>query len=98
MRTIYYGKILKYHLNNININMPWYNTFDDVFWITISGMAFGFFGAVLTSLFKSKCKKCKLCCLEVERDIQAEIQEEKMELEFKNNDEEHNKERNENLV
>jgi hypothetical protein len=78
--------------------MPWYNTFDDVFWITISGMAFGFFGAVLTSLFKSKCKKCKLCCLEVERDIQAEIQEEKMELEFKSNDEEHNKERNENLV
>ena len=60
--------------------MPWFTTFDDVFWITISGMAFGFFGAVLTSLFKSKCKRCKICCLEVE------IQEEKMELEFKHND------------
>ena len=61
--------------------MPWFTTFDDVFWITISGMAFGFFGAILTSLFKSKCKRCKICCLEVERGIQAEIQEEKMEFE-----------------
>ena len=53
-----------------------------------------FFVAVLTSLFKSKCKRCKKSCLEVERDIQTEIQEEKMELEFKNNEEELNKERN----
>ena len=67
--------------------MSWFTTFDDVFRITISGMAFGFFGTVLTSLFKSKCKRCKICCLEVERDIEAEIQEEKMELEFKHNDE-----------
>ena len=61
--------------------MAWFTTFHDVFWITISGMAFGFFGAVLTSLFKLKCKRWKICCLEVERDIEAEIQEEKMELE-----------------
>ena len=61
--------------------MAWFTTFDDVFWITISGMAFGFFEAVLTSLFKSKCKRLKIYCLEVERDIEAEIEEEKMELE-----------------
>ena len=71
--------------------MTWFTAFDDVFRITISGMAFGIFGAVLTSLFKSKCKRCKICCLEVERDIQAEIQEEKMELEMKNDDVESNK-------
>ena len=65
--------------------MPFYNTFDDAFWLTMAGLVFSFLGVVLTALFRSKCKRCKLCCLDVERDVEAELQEEKMELEHMGN-------------
>jgi hypothetical protein len=30
-------------------------------------------GAFLKTIYDSKCKKCKICGLEIERDIEAEV-------------------------
>ena len=31
------------------------------------------FGAILKTLYDSKCKRCKMCCIEIDRDIDAEV-------------------------
>lgn len=55
----------------------WYHTFDDQFWILVAGLVIGF----LSVIAKSKCERCGLCCgcLEIERNVQAELQAERME-------------------
>ena len=53
----------------------WYETFDGTFWLTISGLAFGFFGLVIRSCYKSKCTNISLGCIKIERDV---VQEEKL--------------------
>jgi hypothetical protein len=30
-------------------------------------------GAILKTLYDSKCKRCKICCVEIDRDIEAEV-------------------------
>lgn len=30
-------------------------------------------GAILKTLYDSKCKRCKICCIEIDRDIDAEV-------------------------
>ena len=59
------------------------STFDTGFWITISGIVVTFLGSIMIYSLKSKCAKCNLCCglIKIERDIQNEIAEEKMEIE-----------------
>ena len=37
---------------------------------TMSALA----GAILKTVYDSKCKRCKLCCLEIERDVNAEVE------------------------
>ena len=61
--------------------MPWYQTFDATFFLTFSGMVFGFLGVVINGFFKSKCKTCSCCGLKIERDIIAEIEEQKLDIE-----------------
>ena len=53
---------------------------DSVFWLTLGGLFFGFFGVVLRYCFKSKCSRVSCCCLKIERDIEAEIEEQQLEL------------------
>ena len=31
------------------------------------------FGAILKTLYDSKCKRCKIGCIEIDRDIDAEV-------------------------
>lgn len=31
-------------------------------------------GAIIKTIYDSKCRKCKLCCIEVDRDIEAEVE------------------------
>lgn len=54
----------------------WYETFDAAFWLAIAGSVFAFLGVV----FKSKCTHCSFCWggVIIERDVQAEIQSEKI--------------------
>ena len=47
----------------------WYDEFGSVFWITLSGAVFAFFGVCLQAILKSRCKKFKCCGIECERDV-----------------------------
>ena len=47
----------------------WYDEFGSVFWITLSGAVFAFFGVCLQAVLKSRCKKFKCCGILCERDI-----------------------------
>ena len=60
---------------------PFYTEFNATFWLSMGTLIFGFGGVIINGMFKSKCKKCKICCIEVERDTQAEIEEQKLENE-----------------
>jgi hypothetical protein len=60
--------------------MVWYDEFDSVFWITLSGAVFAFFGVCLQAILKSRCKKCKFCGFEIERDVAPPGQEPHLDL------------------
>ena len=54
--------------------MPWYNTFDAVFWTGFSTMTFGFLAVLLRYGFMSKCDNVNLCCglLTIHRAVELE--------------------------
>lgn len=52
---------------------PWYNTFDDIFWLTISGSFFGFLAIMLRACLKSRCTSISMCGLECKRDLSKEV-------------------------
>ena len=69
----------------------WYNTFNDVFFITISTLVLGFFAKTLQYCLKSKCDNINLCfgLITVHRNVELEAEEEMKELELQggsNND------------
>ena len=59
------------------------NQFNGTFWITMVGLVLTFLGSLSVFCLKSKCKNCSICfgLIKIERDVQAENDEEKMELE-----------------
>ena len=59
------------------------NQFGGSFWITIAGLILTFIGTIATYCLKSKCKSCSICfgLIQVIRDVQAEIVEERLEIE-----------------
>ena len=65
-----------------------WNTFDAVFWITISTLVCGSFGLVIRYCLKSKCDNVNLCCglIAIHRDIPSELKELELELGNKEND------------
>ena len=68
----------------------WIDTFDAVFWITISTLVCGSFGLVVRYCLKSKCDNISICCglINVHRDVKLEVEEEMKEIELGiNNDE-----------
>lgn len=42
------------------------------FWIFLAGGGFGLFLASMKMCGESKCNKCKICCINIERDVNAE--------------------------
>lgn len=61
----------------------WTETFDAVFFVTISTLVCGSFGLVIRYCLKSKCDNINICfgLVNVHRDIKAELQLEEKELE-----------------
>ena len=63
----------------------WYLTFNAVFFLSLGTIVCGGVGVLLSFCFKSKCSECGLCsqqgCFYLKRDVQAENEESKMELE-----------------
>ena len=62
----------------------WYNTFNDVFFITISTLVLGFFAKTLQYCLKSKCEELYCCqIIKIKRRVDLEVEEEKFEMENK---------------
>ena len=59
------------------------NQFNSGFWLSLVGIFLSFLTGLSIYFLKSKCKKCAICfgLIQVERDVQAENDEEKMEIE-----------------
>ena len=70
----------------------WIETFNAVFWITISTLVCGSFGLVVRYCLKSKCDNVNICCglINVHRDVKIENDLEEKQLEFGIKDEEKN--------
>ena len=52
---------------------PWYDTFDAVFWLTVSGSFFAFLAVMLRACLKSRCTSISLCGLECKRDLSKDV-------------------------
>ena len=54
--------------------MPWTETFNDVFWITVATLTFSFCGVVLKSCLKSKCDNTNICfgLIKIHRRVELE--------------------------
>ena len=57
--------------------------FDGTFWLSALGIITAFISGALIYAFRSKCIECNLCfgLISVERDVKAEIEEEKFSIE-----------------
>ena len=53
---------------------------DSYFWLALGGLVFGSIGMLIRYSYKSKCKTVKLCCVKIERDIEAEEKEDMEEM------------------
>jgi hypothetical protein len=60
-------------MSNTPSNDPWYETFDDIFWLTISGSFFGFLAIMLRACLKSRCTRIRFCGLECNRDLSVPV-------------------------
>ena len=69
----------------------WINTYDGVFFITISTLLFGCIGLSIKYLLKSKCDNVNLCygLIKVHRNVKVEeeLEMKKLELGIKDDDE-----------
>ena len=57
--------------------------FGGTFWLTIVGLISAFLSGALVYAIKSKCSRCSLCfgMVDIERNCELEVEEEKFELE-----------------
>ena len=46
----------------------WYNTFNDIFWLTLAGTIMGGVTMVVNAILKSRCKEFKCCGISCIRD------------------------------
>ena len=62
----------------------WIETFDAVFFVTISTLLFGCFGVLIKYCLKSKCDNINLCfgLVTVHRNVELEAQEEMKAMEL----------------
>jgi len=62
----------------------WIETFNAVFWITITTLFCGSFGLVVRYCLKSKCDNVNICfgLINVHRDVKLEVDLEEKELEL----------------
>jgi hypothetical protein len=51
------------------VEQNFYDEFNGAFWLTLSGAIFAFLGVCLQAILKSRCKSCKFCGIEIERDV-----------------------------
>ena len=52
----------------------------EVFWVAFLTTMTGFCLKLVSMAYKSKCKSCKVCCIEVIRDTEAEVELDEMRI------------------
>ena len=57
--------------------MSWFNTFNDVFFISIATLTFRFLGVVIKSMLASKCDNVNICCglIKIHRAVELEVEQ-----------------------
>lgn len=68
--------------------MVWYEEFNSVFWLTLSGILVGVCGLGLRMCYKSKCKTIDCFGLHIVRDIDNEAVIDELAIETHTSDEE----------
>ena len=51
---------------------------DSYFWLTLAGIICGSMSMLIRFAYRSKCKKCEICCIKIERDTEIEKEEDMM--------------------
>ena len=57
--------------------MTWYETFNDVFWISVATLSFSFLGVVIKGMLASKCDNVNICCglVKIHRAVELEVEQ-----------------------
>lgn len=55
----------------------------EVFWIAFIGTTSGVLIKLASMAYKSKCKECTVCCINVKRDVEIEEKEHEYDMEHK---------------
>jgi hypothetical protein len=60
-----------------------FDNLDSAFLLTMATLVFGFLGVSVRLCLKSKCDDCSICfgLIQIHRNVDAELQEEKIEIE-----------------
>lgn len=53
----------------------------EVFWVGLYTAGIGFVLAIARFAYKSKCSKIDMCCIRIERNTEAEVKEDILEME-----------------
>jgi hypothetical protein len=61
--------------------MIWFNTFDDTFFITITGILVGVVGLSIRFCYRSKCYRIECGCIKIYRDTEDEKEIDEMVIE-----------------
>lgn len=68
--------------------MVWFNTFDDTFFITITGIIVGVVGLSIRFCYRSKCYRIECGCIKIYRDTVEEADIDEMGIQYHVNEEE----------
>ena len=77
--------------------MVWFNTFDDTFFISITGILVGVIGLSIRFCYRSKCYRIECGCLKIYRDTEDEKEIDEMGIEYHGDEEEEIKEDEKNI-
>jgi hypothetical protein len=71
--------------------MIWFNTFDDTFFITITGILVGVIGLSIRFCYRSKCYRIECGCIKIYRDTEDEKEIDEMVIETHGEEEDEEK-------
>lgn len=77
--------------------MVWFNTFDDTFFITITGIIVGVVGLSIRFCYRSKCYRIECGCLKIYRDTEDEKEIDEMGIQYHGDEEDEFKEEEKNV-
>ena len=68
--------------------MVWFNTFDDTFFISITGILIGVLGLSIRFCYRSKCYRIECGCIKIYRDTDDEKEIDEMNIQYHGDEEE----------